>query len=85
MMLTIPKQHTSLAAPSLCTAKAVHKYFQDGILPEDGSTCDPMVLPFDLPGYETGVLSSGEAELAAASRELSLNANWGLDTGHKMF
>jgi pimeloyl-ACP methyl ester carboxylesterase len=32
--------HCSLAAPSLCTAKAIHAYFRNGTLPEPGTTCD---------------------------------------------
>ncbi|KAI9761942.1 MAG: cytoskeletal protein binding protein [Chaenotheca gracillima] len=33
-------QHCSLAAPSVCTAKNVRKYFQTGELPKDGTICD---------------------------------------------
>lgn len=31
--------HCSLAHPSLCTAKAVRAYFNDGVVPEYGTTC----------------------------------------------
>lgn len=33
-------QHCSLAAPSLCTAKAIRAYFRNGTLPEPGTMCD---------------------------------------------
>ena len=33
-------QHTSLAAPSLCVAKAIRQYFQTGALPDKGLLCD---------------------------------------------
>ncbi|KAF3764181.1 alpha/beta-hydrolase [Cryphonectria parasitica EP155] len=80
--------HTSLAAPSLCTAKAVRQYFQDGILPPDGATCDPEILPFDLPGHAVAMAGShddndDDRALVAASRELSLRAGWGLDKGER--
>ncbi|EPT01002.1 hypothetical protein FOMPIDRAFT_15813, partial [Fomitopsis schrenkii] len=32
--------HCSLAAPSLCTAKYVREYFEDGTLPEEGTVCE---------------------------------------------
>lgn len=32
--------HCSIAASSLCTAKAIRKYFQEGVLPEEGTVCD---------------------------------------------
>ncbi|CAD6439241.1 b048dbae-687f-473d-938d-625b6edf97ba [Sclerotinia trifoliorum] len=31
--------HTSLAAPSICTAKIIRAYFQEGLLPEKGMVC----------------------------------------------
>lgn len=76
-------QHTSLAAPSLCTAKAVRNYFQDGVLPEDGTRCDPQLLPFGIEGEEVGDVD--DRELAAASRELSARATWGLPRGELAF
>lgn len=80
-------QHTSLAAPSTCTAKAVRAYFQDGVLPQDGTRCDPELLPFD---DDTSAAAAGgtayeesDRDLAMASFELSRRANWGLDKGEK--
>ncbi|KAM7184308.1 alpha/beta-hydrolase [Naviculisporaceae sp. PSN 640] len=32
--------HCSLSMPSLCTAKYLNKYFNEGLLPEDGASCD---------------------------------------------
>ncbi|KAH8173725.1 alpha/beta hydrolase fold domain-containing protein [Sarocladium implicatum] len=40
--------HTSLAAPSTCTALHIRSYFQEGILPPPGTECEPDKLPFDL-------------------------------------
>jgi len=40
-------QHTSLAAPSRCTAKYIRAYFQDGSLPAPGVVCDADLLPFE--------------------------------------
>lgn len=39
-------QHTSLAAPSLCVAKAIRQYFQTGALPDKGELCDADLKPF---------------------------------------
>lgn len=41
--------HTSLAAPSTCTALHIRSYFQDGVLPPPGTACEPDKLPFGLP------------------------------------
>ncbi|EXJ92764.1 hypothetical protein A1O3_01316 [Capronia epimyces CBS 606.96] len=38
--------HCSFAAPSLCTAKAVRRYFQTGRLPDRGTRCEVDVRPF---------------------------------------
>lgn len=33
-------QHASIAASSLCTAKAIRDYFRGGVLPEPGTVCE---------------------------------------------
>ena len=38
--------HCSLSSPSLCTAKHVRRYFEEGTLPDDGTVCDVDELPF---------------------------------------
>ncbi|KAI0645976.1 alpha/beta-hydrolase [Trametes meyenii] len=38
--------HCSLSAPSLCTAKHVRAYFENGTLPEPGTVCEVEELPF---------------------------------------
>lgn len=76
-------QHTSLAAPSMCTAKAVHAYFQEGVLPLDGTRCDPELLPFDTPAAEGTAYDDSDRALAMASFELSQTASWGLDKGER--
>ncbi|KAG8159820.1 hypothetical protein KVR01_010457 [Diaporthe batatas] len=73
--------HTSLAAPSVCTAKAIRDYFQAGALPRDGATCEPEALPFGLPGRTIKGASEEDMALAEASRQLSETANFGLEAG----
>ncbi|PIL33846.1 hypothetical protein GSI_03552 [Ganoderma sinense ZZ0214-1] len=38
--------HTTPSAPSACTARYVREYFETGTLPEEGTVCEPDVLPF---------------------------------------
>ena len=38
--------HCSLSAPSVCTAKAIKAYFEEGTLPAEGTVCEPDELPF---------------------------------------
>ena len=38
--------HCSLSSPSLCTAKHVRRYFEEGILPDEGTVCVVDELPF---------------------------------------
>ena len=40
LILEYRMQHCSLAAPSLCTVKAIRAYFRNGTLPEPGTVCD---------------------------------------------
>ncbi|KAI1750499.1 hypothetical protein F4782DRAFT_246550 [Xylaria castorea] len=62
--------HTSLSAPSTCTANYIHNYFQHGQLPPLGTTCDPDYYPFQ------DISQKGENKLAAALNELT-KTNWG--------
>lgn len=39
--------HTSLSAASSCTAGYIKSYFQNGTLPEPGTTCEPDYYPFE--------------------------------------
>jgi hypothetical protein len=41
----IPTQHTTIAAPSLCVAKAIRNYFQTGELPAVGTLCEADLKP----------------------------------------
>ncbi|KAJ5619144.1 hypothetical protein N7510_003128 [Penicillium lagena] len=64
--------HLSLAAPSLCTAKAVRGYFQTGILPTRGMLCPVYDKPFGLPGDRTTVLlEKGDDDLLKALRSIA--------------
>lgn len=62
----------------------MHAYFQDGVLPEDGTRCDPEVLPFDTPVTFGNVYDGLDRDLALASYELSRDASWGLDKGEEI-
>ncbi|KAJ2976329.1 hypothetical protein NUW58_g8112 [Xylaria curta] len=62
--------HTSLSAPSTCTAGYIHNYFQYGQLPKPGTTCDPDYLPFQ------EISPTGEDEVARALEELT-KTSWG--------
>lgn len=39
--------HCSISAPSLCTARAIRRYFQSGELPEEGKVCVADRRPLD--------------------------------------
>ncbi|TVY41362.1 Tripeptidyl aminopeptidase [Lachnellula subtilissima] len=39
--------HTSLSAPSKCTAKIIRAYFQNGTLPAPDTVCEPDLTPFE--------------------------------------
>lgn len=56
--------HCSFAAPSLCTAKAVRRYFQTGVLPAVGARCDVDAKPFQ------PVVVTRQEEMSAADIEL---------------
>ncbi|KAI1077737.1 alpha/beta-hydrolase [Whalleya microplaca] len=62
--------HTTLSASSTCTAGYIQAYFQNGTLPEPGTSCEPDYHPFQ------EIHSHAEDELATASYELS-KVNWG--------
>ncbi|KAI0195439.1 hypothetical protein F4808DRAFT_440559 [Astrocystis sublimbata] len=62
--------HTSLTAPSTCTAKYIYDYFQHGQLPEPGTTCDPDCYPFQT------TRPRSEDRVAVALHQLT-KSNWG--------
>ncbi|KAG9774618.1 hypothetical protein KCU88_g5405, partial [Aureobasidium melanogenum] len=39
--------HCSFTAPSLCTAKAIRRYFQTGVMPQPDTRCQPDIKPFE--------------------------------------
>ncbi|KAK4940167.1 hypothetical protein LTR10_019702 [Elasticomyces elasticus] len=65
--------HCSFAAPSVCTAKSVRRYFQTGMLPEVGTLCKADEKPFQptLAGAQQGELSARDGELLEALREMA--------------
>lgn len=70
--------HTSLAAPSTCTARHIRSYFQDGILPPVGTVCEPDKLPFDLSPAAPGKGTVGDDSLSSAIRALSERVGGGV-------
>lgn len=63
--------HCSQTAPSLCTAKAVRKYFQTGVLPPIGTKCQPDIRPFDLQGDSLQSLSAQDSELLDVLKQIA--------------
>ncbi|KAK5062512.1 hypothetical protein LTR84_004585 [Exophiala bonariae] len=63
--------HCSQTAPSLCTAKAVRKYFQTGLLPPVGTICQPDIRPFNLQGDGLKDLSTKDSELLDVLKQIA--------------
>ena len=56
--------HTSLSTPSKCTGMHIRKYFQDGTLPDEGTVCDPDLVPFEKWNISTSDEQNGDLEEA---------------------
>lgn len=74
-------QHTTLSAPSACTAGYIHAYFQNGTLPTPGTTCEPDYFPFqeaapDEEGDDDDDDDDDEDDELAAASFGSSNSNW---------
>ncbi|KAG8844400.1 hypothetical protein FRB91_002625 [Serendipita sp. 411] len=65
--------HCSLAASSLCTFKAIRSYFNDGILPKEGTVCDieDHMFLLDKMGGSYTATSEEDKQLLDALQELS--------------
>jgi pimeloyl-ACP methyl ester carboxylesterase len=63
--------HCSPTAPSLCTARAVRKYFQTGILPPVGTLCKPDIKPFGLLADSFKRLSAQDSELLDVLKQIA--------------
>ncbi len=65
--------HCSFAAPSVCTAKSVRRYFQTGTLPEQGTLCKADEKPFQpaVAQSQREGMSERDAELLEALREMT--------------
>ncbi|KAH8812707.1 TAP-like protein-domain-containing protein, partial [Xylogone sp. PMI_703] len=68
--------HTSLAAPSSCTASHVRAYFQDGILPVPGTKCDADIAPFQEVADLSKAADNGVEEIQHALWELMEVMPW---------
>ncbi|EXJ91001.1 hypothetical protein A1O1_04108 [Capronia coronata CBS 617.96] len=66
--------HCSFTAPSLCTAKAIRRYFQTGVMPDNGTLCQPDIKPFELPR----VGSTGAEAMSSLPRTAlaSMDRSW---------
>ncbi|APA12989.1 hypothetical protein sscle_10g077590 [Sclerotinia sclerotiorum 1980 UF-70] len=62
--------HTSASCPSKCTAKHRLAYFQTGILPSNGTVCEPDFIPFGIPVEGMDAQTEGDDELDWALEEL---------------
>lgn len=68
--------HTTVAMPSVCTAKTIREYFQTGALPENGKKCEVDVRPFDdLEGMKHGY-EGADRELLDALVEIAETWPW---------
>lgn len=67
--------HCSLSMPSLCTARYLRKYFNEGVLPEDGANCDIdadyFASPEQGPTPSLAALSSKDQELLQSLHALA--------------
>ncbi|KAI0708188.1 alpha/beta-hydrolase [Cerioporus squamosus] len=63
--------HCTLAAPSVCTAKHVRAYLEDGRLPGEGTVCEADELPFVGVVRDVGAMSVEDRELLDAMRGLA--------------
>ncbi|KAK6379774.1 hypothetical protein LTS17_005847 [Exophiala oligosperma] len=65
--------HCSIAAPSLCTAKAIRRYFQTGDMPDVGTLCETDAKPFESQVTRDSVsrLDTKDAELLAVLTRLA--------------
>ncbi|RFU29511.1 hypothetical protein B7463_g6837, partial [Scytalidium lignicola] len=68
--------HTSLAAPSSCTASHVRAYFQNGTLPAPGTECEADVSPFQETVITTLDMDKDEEGIKHALRELMEEMPW---------
>lgn len=66
--------HTTLSAPSLCTAKTIRAYFQEGKLPKANSVCKADMTPFQEPDVTVYDVETGEdRDLGVAFMEMVAN------------
>ncbi len=63
--------HCTLAAPSLCTAKHIRAYMENGTLPKAGTVCGVDELPFVGAVQDVRALSVEDTELLEAMKGLS--------------
>lgn len=69
-------QHTSLSAPSTCTASHVREYFQRGVLPKAGTQCKPDIDPFQDKPKDDTLSVDRDVELESALWELATTMLW---------
>lgn len=65
--------HCSLAAPSLCTAKHIRAYYENGTIPEEGTVCEVDELPFigQVGGEKIAAMSVEDRELLESLRAMA--------------
>lgn len=65
-------QHCSLAATSICTAKAIREYFREGKLPKNGTVCpvESSIFPSDDEIKSVQALEGEDREMMETWREI---------------
>jgi hypothetical protein len=63
--------HCTIAAPSVCVAKAIKGYFHKGKLPEGGMACKPDGSIFDPFGPREQEVNAADVQLSRRMRELA--------------
>ena len=71
MLLQNSHGHCSISSPSVCTARHIRRYLEDGVLPKEGAECEVDELPFVGVVRDVSALSVDDAELLDAMRGLS--------------
>ncbi len=70
--------HTTIVAPSVCTAGYVRDYFLTGTLPKNGTVCEPDELPFGLtPNNNTVILKRVEVDQQLKKAVKKASQAWG--------
>ncbi|KAH7334293.1 TAP-like protein-domain-containing protein [Rhizoctonia solani] len=71
--------HTSIAHPSLCTAKNIHDYFLDGKVPKNGTRCTPepgWIYPTSSTSSKRSMFIKRDREILEAVEKIGRSRSW---------